>query len=255
VKIVVIGGTGLIGTKVVENLTALGHQPVPASPRLGVNTITGEGLAAALDGASAVIDVSNSPSFDYGVALPFFETSTANLVAAARATGVGHLVALSVVGTSVLAQSGDLETTTAGYFTAKQRQEALVAASGLPYTIVHATQFFEFIKSIADVQTVNGVVRVPPIAFQPLAAADVAAAVAGAAVGSPANGIIEVGGPDRAGFDWFLRTFLATSGDPRTLVVDPSAGYYGMPVGEEVLVPGPGARLGSIHYTDWLATA
>jgi uncharacterized protein YbjT (DUF2867 family) len=251
-KIVVIGGTGLIGSKLVADLAAQGHDAVPASPHLGINTITGEGLVDALAGASVVVDVSNSPSFDYAVALPFFETSTGNLVRAAASAGVGHLVALSVVGTAKLARGGDLATTTAGYFAAKQRQETLIASSRLPFTIVHATQFYEFIKSIADVQTTDGVVRVPPVAFQPMAAADVATALARIASGAPARGLVEVGGPDRRTFEAFMRSFLTTTGDARGVVGDPAAGYYGIAVDEGDLVPADGAHLGQIRFEDWL---
>ena len=173
-KIVVIGGTGLIGSRLVTMLTEDGHEAIPASPRLGINAITGEGLAAALDGASVVVDVSNSPNFEYATALQFFERSTHNLLAADAAANVGHHVALSVVGTKMLSQSSDPETTTAGYFLAKQTQEDLLAASGIPYSIVHATQFFEFIKGIADQATVGDTVRVPAVLFQPMAAEDVA---------------------------------------------------------------------------------
>jgi uncharacterized protein YbjT (DUF2867 family) len=251
-KIVVIGGTGLIGSKVVQHLTDQGHETVPASPRLGVDTITGEGVAEAVAGASVVIDVSNSPNFEYMTALPFFERSTHNLLAAEAAANVGHHVALSVVGTRTLSQSGDPETTTAGYFRAKLTQEELIQASGIPYTVVHATQFFEFITSIADVQMRDGVVRLPPVVFQPMAALDVARAVARAAIGAPANCIVEVGGPERAGFEDIVRRVLRASNDAREIVSDPDAGYYGMPVSERTLVPGDDATLGDIRLADWL---
>lgn len=251
-KVVVIGGTGLIGSKLVARLSEHGHDVIPASPRLGINTITGEGLAAALDGASVVADVSNSPNFEYATALEFFETSTRHLLAAARTAGVGHQVALSVVGTKALSELGDPTTTTAGYFLAKQTQESLIQTSGIPYSIVHATQFFEFIKGIADEQTVGGVVRVPPVQFQPMAADDVAAAVGRVAVGAPANDIVEVGGPERSRFDELMRRVLKTLDDPREVVTDPKAGYYGIAVGDRTLVPGDGARLGAIRIDDWL---
>ena len=254
-KIVVIGGTGLIGSKVVARLTEHGHEAIPASPRLGINTITGEGLAAALDGASVVVDVSNSPSFDHAPALEFFETSTRNLLAAESAAGVGHHVALSVVGTNELSEAGDPETTIAGYFRAKAMQEDLIRASSVPYTIVHATQFFEFIKSIADSATHGTTVRVPPVQFQPIAAEDVARAVARAAVGAPVNGIVEVGGPDRLRFDDVIRRALAAQNDPREVVTDPDATYFGASVDERTLVPGNGARLGEIRLDDWLREA
>ena len=251
-KIVVIGGTGLIGSKVVARLNEHGHEAAPASPRLGINTITGEGLAAALDGASVVVDVSNSPNFEYATALPFFATSTHNLLMAEAAAGVGHHVALSVVGTKELAEGGDIATTTAGYFLAKQVEEALIATSGIPYSIVHATQFFEFIPGIADEQTVDGAVRVPPVRFQPMAAADVAAAVARVATEPPRNGLVEVGGPDADRFDTIVRKVLVARGDGRDVIADPDAGYYGITVGERTLVPGDGARLGETHLDDWL---
>jgi len=251
-KIVVIGGTGLIGSKVVAKLTEHGHEAIPASPRLGINTITGEGLAAALDGASVVIDVSNSPNFEYATALEFFETSTRNLLAAAGAEGVQHVVALSVVGTQDLSEGGDPTTTTAGYFLAKASQEALIEASSIPYSIVHATQFFEFIKSIADVSTDGGVVHVPPVLFQPMAADDVASGVGRVAAGAPVNGIVEIGGPERLRFDEVMRRALAAQNDLREVVADPGAGYFGITVGERTLVPADGAMLGEIRLDDWL---
>jgi uncharacterized protein YbjT (DUF2867 family) len=251
-KIVVIGGTGLIGTKVVAGLAAQGHEAVPASPRLGINTITGEGLAAALDGASVVVDVSNSPNFEYATALDFFATSTQHLLAAGAGAGVGHHVALSVVGTKTLSESGDLTKTTAGYFLAKLVEEALIVTSGIPYTIVHATQFFEFIRSIADQSTDGSTVRLPPVAFQPMAAADVAKAVVRVAVGPPANSIVELGGPQTFPFDEAVRRALAATNDPRTVIADPSATYFGIALGERALVPGDGAMIGEVRLDDWL---
>jgi uncharacterized protein YbjT (DUF2867 family) len=251
-KIVVIGGTGLIGSKVVAKLTANGHEVVPASPRLGINTITGEGVAAALDGASVVIDVSNSPNFEYATARDFFEASTRNLLAAAQAAGVGHIVALSVVGTDELSKGGDPETTTAGYFLAKASQEAAIQASGIPYSIVHATQFFEFIKAIADVSTDGEVVRLPPVLFQPMAAEDVAAGVSRAAIGAPVNGIVEIGGPEQFQFDEAVRRVLAAADDPREVMTDANARYYGITVTERTLVPDDGATLGEIRLDDWI---
>jgi uncharacterized protein YbjT (DUF2867 family) len=254
-KIVVIGGTGLIGSKVVGKLTEHGHEAVPASPRLGINTITGEGLAAALDAAAVVVDVSNSPNFEYATALDFFETSTRNLLAAAAAAGVGYLVALSVVGTQELSKGGDPTKTTAGYFVAKASQEAMIQGSGIPYSIVHATQFFEFIKSIADASTSDGVVHLPPVRFQPMAADDVAAGVSRVAVGAPVNGIVEIGGPQQFSFEEPVRRVLAAANDEREIVTDANAGYYGITVAERTLVPDDGAMLGEIPLDDWLRDA
>jgi uncharacterized protein YbjT (DUF2867 family) len=252
-KIVVIGGTGLIGSRLAAKLTEQGHDAIPASPRLGIDTLTGEGLAEAVDGASVVVDVSNSPNFEYATALPFFERSTRNLLAAEAAANVGHHVALSVVGTKVLSQSSDPETTTAGYFLAKQTQEELIAASGIPYSIVHATQFFNLIKGIADAATDGGTVRVPSVAFQPMAPEDVASILGRIAAEAPLNGIVEIGGPERFRFDEPVRRVLAAANDPREVVTDPSARYYGIPVGEDTLVPGDGARLGETRLDDWLS--
>ena len=252
-KVVVIGGTGLIGSKVVAGLTDDGHEAVPASPRLGINTLTGEGLAAALEGASMVVDVSNSPNFEYVTALTFFERSTHNLLAAEAAARVGHHVALSVVGTRALSQGADPEATTAGYFRAKLMQEALVQASGIPYSIVHATQFFEFMKSIADEATDGTTVRVPSVAFQPIAADDVASMVRRTATGAPLNGIVEIGGPERVRFDEAIRRALASSDDPREVVTDPDGRYYGIPVGEDTLVPDERATRGEVRLDDWLS--
>jgi uncharacterized protein YbjT (DUF2867 family) len=251
-KIVVIGGTGLIGSKVVARLAEHGHEAVPGSPSLGINTITGEGLAAALEGASVVVDVSNSPNFEFATALEFFETSNRNLLAAEADAGVGHHVALSVVGTRALSEGGDPGTTTAGYFRAKLAQETMIQASSIPYSIVHATQFFEFIRSIADVSTDGGVVRVPPVLFQPMAADDVASSVGRVAVGAPVNGTVEIGGPEQFRFNEPVRRVLAAANDPRDVVTDANAGYFGITVTERTLVPGDGARLGEIRLDDWL---
>jgi uncharacterized protein YbjT (DUF2867 family) len=251
-KIVVIGGTGLIGSKVVAKLTEHGHEAIPASPRLGINSITGEGLAEAMDGTSVVVDVSNSPTFEYQTALEFFQTSTRNLLAAEASAGVGHHVALSVVGTAALAEGGDRDTTTAGYFRAKLAQEELIRGSGLPYSIIHATQFFEFISSIADASTDGGVVRIPPIAFQPMAADDVATGVGRAAVGTPESGIAEIGGPEQLRFEDVVRRVLSAAEDQRDVVADPEASYFGITVSERTLVPDDGARLGEIRLDDWL---
>lgn len=251
-RIVVIGGTGLIGSKLVARLDAHGHAAVPASPRLGVNTITGEGLAAALEGTSVVVDVSNSPSFDYAPALEFFKASTRNLLAAEGRARVRHHVALSVVGTGAMATASDPTTTMAGYFQAKLAQESLIQASPIPWTIVHATQFFEFSRSIADQATVGTTVHLPVVRFQPMAAEDVAASLARVAVGPPANDIVEIEGPEGFRLDAFIRRVLAATHDPREVVTDPQAGYYGIPVDEDTLVPGDGASRGAIRIDDWL---
>ena len=251
-KIVVIGGTGLIGSKVVAKLTEHKQEAVPASPRLGINSITGEGLAEAMDGTSVVVDVSNSPNFEYQTALEFFQTSTRNLLAAEAAAGIGHHVALSVVGTATLADGGDPDTTTAGYFRAKLTQEELIRASGIPYSVVHATQFFEFITSIADDATDGGTVRIPPILFQPMAADDVAAGVARVAVGAPENGVVEIAGPEQLRFEDVVRRVLAAADDQREVVADPKAGYFGITVTERTLVPGDRPRLGEMRLDDWL---
>src|SRR2546423_2561142 len=244
-KILVIGGTGLIGSKLMTKLNQQGHEAVAASPSRGVNTITGEGVAAAMEGTSVVVDVSDSPSFEYRAALEFFQTSTRNLQAAETTAGVGHHVALSVVGTDRLTESG--------YFRAKIAQEALIKASSIPYSIVHATQFFEFIKSIADAATDGNTVRVAPVLFQPIASDDVATAVARTAVTAPVNGVIEVGGPERFRFDGLLRQFLDSQMDRREVVADPEALYFGAVLAERTLVPEEGAMLGETRFEDWLS--
>jgi uncharacterized protein YbjT (DUF2867 family) len=254
-KIVVIGGTGLIGSRVVAKLTEGGHEVVPASPRLGINTITGEGLAAALEGASVVVDVSNSPSFDFAPAIEFFGKSTTNLRNAEVDAGVGHHVALSVVGTKELAQSADLTMTIAGYFWAKLTQETLVKASPIPHSIVHATQFFEFVDKIADDATTGDTVRLSEAMIQPMAAEDVGATVARVAAGPPANKIVEVGGPEQFRIDTLVRRFLAAKGDPREVLTDPQARYFGAPLDERTLVPGSDAMLGEVKFDDWLRQA
>jgi uncharacterized protein YbjT (DUF2867 family) len=253
VKIVVIGGTGLIGSKVVAKLSEHGVEAVPASPRLGINTITGEGLAVALEGAAVVVDVSNSPNFEYAASLEFFERSTHNLLEAERVAKVDHHVALSVVGTNVLWQNGDPTTTTAGYFRAKQTQEDLIAASGISYSIVHATQFFEFLKSIADQATNGTVVSVPDVEFQPVAAEVVAAVVGRIAVGGPRDGVVEVAGPDRFRFAEPIKRVLAAMDDPRRVVTDHKSGYYGISVDDFTLVPDGDARRGEISLDQWIA--
>jgi uncharacterized protein YbjT (DUF2867 family) len=242
-KIVVIGGTGLIGTKLVAGLAELGHEMVAASPNTGVNTLTGEGLAEALAGAPVVIDVSNSPSFDASEVLRFFETSTRNLLAAEGVAGVAHHVALSVVGTERLPESG--------YFRAKVAQEQLIEKSPIPYSIVHATQFFEFVAGIADAATTDGAVRIAPVSFQPIAGDDVAGAVGRIATGSPLNGRVEIAGPERFRMDEFFRAALAARHDPRPVVTDPHARYFGAEVSEGTLVPGDGAILAATRYSQW----
>jgi uncharacterized protein YbjT (DUF2867 family) len=243
-KIVIIGGTGLIGSKVVTRLREHGHQAVPASPDTGVNTLTGEGLAQALTGAAVVIDVSNSPSFEDAAVLRFFETSTGNLLAAEAAAGVGHHVALSVVGCDLMPESG--------YFRAKVAQEKLIRNSPIPYSVVRATQFFEFVKRIADAATDGNRVRIPPVLFQPMAAADVANAVCRVALGAPLNGVVEVAGPQQFRFDELIRLGLSARHDPREVVADPHARYFGAELGERMLVPVGEARLGETRFEDWL---
>jgi uncharacterized protein YbjT (DUF2867 family) len=254
-KIVVIGGSGLIGSKLVSKLREHGHEAVAASPNTGVNTLTGEGLAEVLKGASVVVDVSNSPSFEETVAMNFFTTATNNLLQYEKAAGVQHHVALSVVGTDRIAEKrpSDAEKTIRGYFRAKLTQEKLIAESSIPFSIVHATQFFEFVKSIADASTVGTTVRVAPVLIQPMAADDVAAAIGRVAVGAPVNGIIEVAGPQQFRLDEFVQQGLRAHNDPRTVVADAGAGYFGVEVDERTLVPGKDARLGETHFESWLA--
>jgi uncharacterized protein YbjT (DUF2867 family) len=244
-KIVIIGGTGLIGSKLVTRLREQGHEAVPAAPNTGVNTLTGEGLAQVLTGASVVVDVSNSPSFEDAAVLRFFETSTRNLLAAEAAAGVGHHVALSVVGSDRVPESG--------YLRAKVAQEELIRNSSIPYSIVRATQFFEFVKRIADDATEGNTVRIPPVLLQPMAAADVADAVGRVAVGAPLNGIVEVAGPQQFRFDELIRLDLTARHDPRVVVADPHARYFGAEVGERALLPGADARLSEIRFEDWLS--
>ena len=246
-KIVVIGGTGLIGSKVVTNLREQGHEPVPASPRLGINALTGEGLAEALAGASVVVDVSNSPSFEDAAVLEFFMTSTRNLLAAEVAAGVGHHVALSIVG---IDRSPDN-----GYFRAKIAQEKMIESGPIPYSIVRSTQFLEFIDGIADSATVGNEVHMAPVAFQPIAAADVARGVAEVAINAPLNGRLEIAGPERLRFDDVIQRRLRARNDSRQVVPDPQAAYFGSVPTEDSLVPLNGAQLGAIRYEDWLTTA
>jgi len=254
-KIVVIGGTGLIGSKLVNKLREHGHEAVAASPNTGVNTLTGEGLADVLKGTSVVVDVSNSPSFEETAAMNFFNTATRNLIQYGQSAGVQHYVALSVVGTDRLAERmpSDAEKTIRGYFRAKLAQEKLIKESSIPFSIVHATQFFEFVKSIADASSDGTTIRVAPILIQPMAADDVAAAVGRVAVGSPANRIVEVGGPEQFRLDEFIQQGLRAHNDPRKVVADPAAGYFGVEVNERSLVPGKDARLGEIRFGTWLA--
>jgi uncharacterized protein YbjT (DUF2867 family) len=243
-KIVVIGGSGLIGSKLVAKPRERGHETLAASPKSGVNMLTGEGLATALEGASVVVDVSNSPSFEDAAVLEFFETSTRNLIAAEAAACVGHHVVLSVVGTERLQQSG--------YFRAKSAQEKLIETSAIPFSIVHATQFFEFVRRMADEATGGGTFRFAPVLFQPIAGNDVAQAVGRIAVGSPLSRIAEVAGPEQFRMDEFLRSALATRDDPRTVVTDPRASYFGAELGERTLLPDADAILGETCYGDWL---
>jgi uncharacterized protein YbjT (DUF2867 family) len=243
-QIVVIGGTGLIGSKLVARLRDHGHSPVAASPNSGVNTITKEGLAEALRGAAVVVDVSNSPSFEDAAVLAFFETSTRNLLEAEAEAGVRHHVALSVVGTERLSESG--------YFRGKIAQEALIKGSSIPYSIVHATQFFEFVKSIAAAGTDGNVVRLAPVLIQPMAAEDVAAAVERVAVGKPVNGIVEVAGPEQFRLPGFIQQGLRAQNDAREVVADPEARYFGALLSERTLIPAGDARLGTLRFEDWL---
>ena len=243
-KIVVIGGTGLIGSKLVSKLRDHGHEAVAAAPNTGVNTLTGEGLAEALKGASVAVDVSNSPSWEDAAVLKFFETSTRNLLSYEAGAGVGHHVALSVVGTDQLAESG--------YFRAKIAQEKLIKESSIPYSIVHATQFFEFLKGLADISMVGDKVHLPPVLFQPMAADDVASGVARVAVGKPINGIVEIGGPEQFRVDELVRRRLASIKDPREVIPDPNARYDGAKVGERTLLPANNARLGETRFETWL---
>jgi uncharacterized protein YbjT (DUF2867 family) len=243
-KIVIIGGTGLIGSKVVELLERLGHEAVPAAPNTGVNTITGQGLAEVLAGADVVVDVSNSPSFEDDAVMEFFQTSTRNVLRAEAAAGVHHHVALSIVGSGRLPYSG--------YMRAKVAQEKLIRESSIPFSIIHATQFFEFIGRIADSATEGNTVHIPPVLFQPMAADDVASAVCLVAVGAPLEGIVEVAGPEQFRFDELVRRVLAARHDPRVVVADPQARYFGALLAERSLVPGDGASLGKTTLGEWL---
>ena len=243
-KIVVIGGHGRVGSKVIDHLAEHGHDAVAADLKTGVNTLTGEGLAEALDGADVVVDVSNSPSFEDGAVLEFFQTSTGNLLAAEKAAGVGHHVALSVVGSDRLPDSG--------YLRAKVAQEKLIEDSSIPYSIVRATQFFEFVDAIADEATEGDTARLPAALIQPIAVDDVARAVARIAAGAPVNGIVEVAGPEPFRFDELIRRSLDAANDPRHVVADPEARYFGTTLAETSLLPGEHPQLGEIRFEHWL---
>jgi uncharacterized protein YbjT (DUF2867 family) len=242
-KIVVIGGTGLIGSKLVAKLDQQGHEAVPASPNTGVNTLTGEGLSEVLEGAEVVVDVSNAPAWEDDAVMNFFATSSGNLLAAEAAAGVRHHVALSVVGTDRLQESG--------YFRAKLAQEKLIEGSSIPYSIVHATQFFEFVKGIADDATDGNEVHLPPALFQPMAAVDVASGVARVAVGPPLNGIVEIAGPEQFRLDELVRSVLKAAGDPREVVTDPQARYFGINPSERTLLPGGDALIAETRFEEW----
>jgi uncharacterized protein YbjT (DUF2867 family) len=243
-KIVVIGGTGLIGSKLVNKLREHGHEAVAAAPNTGVNTLTGEGLTEVLKGASVVVDVSNSPNWEDAAVLNFFETSTRNLLSYEATAGVKHHVALSVVGTDRMSESG--------YMRAKIAQEKLIGGSSIPYSLVHATQFFEFLKGLADISMVGDKVHLPPVLFQPMAADDVASGVARVAVGQPLNGVIEIGGPEQFRVDELVRRRLASLKDSREVVADPDARYSGAKISEKTLVPANNARLGETCFETWL---
>jgi uncharacterized protein YbjT (DUF2867 family) len=243
-KLVVIGGTGLIGSKLVNKLREHGHEAVSAAPNTGVNTLTGEGLNEVLKGASTVVDVSNAPSWEDAAVLNFFTTSTRNLLTYEEAARVTYHVALSVVGTDQLSESG--------YFRAKIAQEKLIKESSIPYTIVHATQFFEFLKGLADISMVDGKVHLPHVLFQPMAADDVASALARIAVGQPMNGTVEIGGPEQFHVDELVRRRLDALNDPREVISDPQALYSGAKVSERTLVPGNNAQLGETRFETWL---
>ena len=243
-KIVVIGGTGLIGSRLVNRLREHGHEAVAAAPNTRVNTLTGEGLAEVLKGASVVVDVSNSPNWEDSAVLKFFETSTRNLLTYEAAAGVGHHVALSVVGTDLLSESG--------YFRAKIAQEKLIRESSIPYSIVRATQFFEFLKGLADISMDGGNVHLPPVLFQSMAADDVASAVGRIAADTPVNGTVEIGGPEQFRIDELVRRRLAALKDPREVIADPNARYSGAKLSDRTLVPDDNARRGETRFEAWL---
>src|SRR5574341_633056 len=243
-KIVVIGGTGLIGSKLVTKLSALGHEAVAAAPNTGVNTLTGEGLAEVLKGAQVVVDVSNSPSFEDVAVMNFFQTSAGNLLAYEATAGVGHHVALSIVGSERLPESG--------YMRAKVGQERLIKEGSIPYSIIHATQFFEFVKGIADAATTGNTVRLPPVLFQPIAGEDVASALCKVATSAPLNGAIEIAGPEVFRLDELIQLRLRSLNDQRQVVADPRARYFGTELSERSIVPGDTAQLGRTRFEDWL---
>jgi uncharacterized protein YbjT (DUF2867 family) len=243
-KIVVIGGSGLIGSKLVHKLGEHGHETIAASPDSGVNTLTGEGLDEALDGAAVVVDVSNAPAWEDDAVMEFFTTSTSNLLAAEARAGVAHHVALSVVGTERLTESG--------YFRAKLAQEELIATSSIPYSLVRATQFYEFVQRIADDATDGNTVRLPPALIQPMAADDVASGLGRVAVGAPLNGMVEIAGPEQFRLDELIRGVLKRRDDPREVVADPQARYFGISPSERALIPGADARLAENRFSDWL---
>jgi len=242
-KIVVIGGSGLIGSQLVNKLTQLGHEVIAASPATGVNTITGEGLTEVLKGTDVVVDVANSPSFEDTAVMDFFKTSGKNLLAAETAAGVKHHIALSVVGTSRLQESG--------YFRAKQAQEDLIKASGVPYSIMHSTQFFEFLGGIAAAATDGEIVRLSPALIQPIASADVATAVADITLNAPINGTVEIAGPDKIKLSDLVQKYLDKNNDPRKVTADVHARYYGAELNDQMLVPGNGARIFNINFENW----
>lgn len=244
-KIVVIGGSGLIGTKLVNRLRQAGQEAVAASPSSGVNTLTGEGLAEALAGAQVVVDVSNSPSFEDQPAMDFFRTSGCNLLAAEAAAGVRHHVALSVVGTERLVEMG--------YFRAKLAQEDMIKAATIPYTIVRATQFYEFLGAIAQSGAIGDVVHLSPALVQPMASDDIAEILADVAVRPPLNGMTEIAGPERVPLDEIVRRFLSATKDPREVVADVHARYFGLPMNDRTLTPGDAPRLGPTRFEDWLS--
>ncbi|MRG45213.1 NAD(P)H-binding protein [Chitinophaga sp. SYP-B3965] len=245
-KIVVIGGSGLIGSKLVYNLMQLDHQVLAASPASGVNTITGEGLTEALEGADIVVDVANSPSFEDKAVLEFFETSGRNLLAAEKAADIKHHIALSVVGTDLLSESG--------YFRGKQAQEKLIRESGVPYTIVHSTQFFEFLGGIANSGTQGQTVHVSPAFIQPITSDDVAAALTDVTMEVPHNDVVEIAGPERFKLSDIVQQYLTKTNDPRTVVADPQARYFGALLTDKMLVPGESAYLGTTNFDAWMAS-